>query len=310
MKHIIRSATGALVAGMIAVGCSTSPPAADVAAANTAIGNAGQAIDQAAADPHVAKYAQGELDGATDSLQKAKAVWNEKHDVQATTQLASAAQQRATAAQELANGRAAEDAAKVAAAERERAAAAEQAATPVAAPPAGEAKALAGFAFGAAKLPADAMPAIDELATNLKNNPGRVVVIEGHTDNVGSPDYNLTLAMQRAKAVRAALVRHGVESGRITIQSLGEQNPVASNDSSEGRRENRRAQVMIGGTQEEARMVGSSQGSTSATSSGAGEQSGQPVQSGQTGQTGQTGQSGQTGQTGQTGQSGQNGQSE
>ena len=72
MNHILRSATGAVVAGIIATGCSTSPPASEVAAARTAIGTAGQAIDQASADPHVAKYAPSELERATASLHKAK----------------------------------------------------------------------------------------------------------------------------------------------------------------------------------------------------------------------------------------------
>ena len=61
MKHIIRSTTGALAVAMIAAGCSTAPKASDVAAADSAIGNAGQAVDQAASDPHVAKYAPSEL---------------------------------------------------------------------------------------------------------------------------------------------------------------------------------------------------------------------------------------------------------
>jgi outer membrane protein OmpA-like peptidoglycan-associated protein len=311
MKHIIRSTAGALVAGMIAAGCSTSPPAADVAAANTAISNAGQAIDHAAADPHVAKYAPGELERATDSLQKAKSVWNQKHDVQATTQLASQAQQGATAAQELANTRAAEDAAKVAAAERERAEAAAAAAQASTQPPAAPSTAqqdLAGFASGKEKVPTNALPTIGELAAMAKNNPDSKVVIEGHTDNVGSPAYNQALAMSRAQAVRSALVRQGVDVSRITVRSLGEENPVASNDTREGRRENRRAQVIIGGTET---MVGSSQGG--ATSSGGGQsgetgQSGQSSQSGQSGQTGQSGQSGQSGQTGQSENNGQRGQ--
>jgi hypothetical protein len=114
--------------------------------------------------------------------------------------------------------------------------------------------------------------------------------------------------MSRAQAVRSALVRQGVDVSRITVRSLGEENPVTSNDTREGRRENRRAQVIIGGTET---MVGSSQGG--ATSSGGGQsgetgQSGQSSQSGQSGQSGQTGQSGQSGQTGQSENNGQRGQ--
>ena len=117
MNHILRSATGALVAGIIATGCATSPPSSEVAAARAAIDNAGQAVDHASADPHVAKYAPSELERATASLQKAKTAWNEKHDLTATQHFAYLAQQRAATAQEFANELAADEAVKVAAAE-------------------------------------------------------------------------------------------------------------------------------------------------------------------------------------------------
>jgi len=289
MKHIIRSTTGALVAGMIAAGCSTAPPANEVAAANTALSNAGQAVDRAAADPHVAKFTPSELDRATDSLQKAQAAWKDKHDLATTTQLAYIAQQRAATAQELARARASDEAVVVAAANRDQAIStlaerrAESAERATSTASTETPQGVAGFATGRSKLPPNSMAAINQLATTLKNNPGSKVVIEGHTDNVGGPKRNQTLGMERAQAVRSALVRQGVEVGRIEVRSQGEQNPVASNDTGLGRYENRRAQVIIG--EAGATMVGSSQGSTPATSSGSGEQSG--------GQNGQSAESGQ-----------------
>lgn len=284
MKHIIRSTTGAIVAGMIAAGCSTSPPASDVAAAQTAISNAGQAVDHAAADAHVAKYASSELERASDSLRKATAAWNDKHDLPATMHLAYLAQQRAATAQELANQRAAEEALTVAAAERDQAVsvAAAERSRKSSATTEQEQASLAGFATGAAKLPANAMPKIDELATTLKNNPDRHVMIEGHTDNVGSPGYNQALAMKRADTVRIALVKRGIDSSRIAVRSYGEANPLATNDTGLGRWENRSAQVIVGDT--DARMVGSSQGSGAATSSGQSEQGAQGGQKKQDGQ--------------------------
>lgn len=277
MKHIIRTAAGALAAGMFAAGCSSTPSASDQAAADTAIGNAAQAIDRAAGDPHVAKYASSELERANDSLGQAKTVWGDKHDLKATTHFAYLAQQRAATAQELANERVAEETIASASARRDRAVAmaaeARRAGRPAAVevPGTSSGQALPGFAFGKSKVPAHAKSAIGELATTLKNNPGQVVVIEGHTDSVGAPDYNHGLAMKRAEAVRAALVRDGVESSRITIQSQGEQNPIASNDTSAGRRENRRVQVMIGNTNETA--MGASQAGA-ATASGSGDEQG------------------------------------
>jgi outer membrane protein OmpA-like peptidoglycan-associated protein len=281
MKRVIRSTTAALVAGMIAAGCATSPPASDVAAANTAISNAGQAVDHARADPHVTKYASSELERATDSLQKAKTAWNDKHDLEATKHYAYLAQQRAATAQELANTRVAENTVAVAAAKRDQAVAAAQQrrAGPNATKPG-----LAGFASGTAKLPANAMPTVDQLAARLKNNPEIKVVIEGHTDNVGDPGYNQTLAMKRAEAVRSALVHQGIDPSRITVRSLGEQNPVASNDTGAGRRENRRADVIIGDMG--ATMTGSS-GAAGATSSGQSEQNKQNKQNKQSEQSGE-----------------------
>lgn len=307
MKHIIRTTTGALFVCMIAAGCKTSPPAADVAAANTALGNAGQTIDRAAADPHVAKYASSELERANDSLGKARRAWTDKHDLASTTHYAYMAQQRAATAEQLANQRAAEEAVAVAATNRDNAVAAlrmESHGKAVAVAPSAAQEDLAGFAFGKAKVPAKAKPAIGELANTLKNNPGQVVVVQGHTDNVGSPGYNHRLAVKRAQAVRAELVRQGVESSRITIQSEGEHNPIASNDTSAGRRENRRVEVMIGNTSESA--MGASQGG--ATSSGSGEQSGQSGQRGENPQGSQNMHDGQQGQGGQQSQSSQNDQ--
>jgi len=272
MKHIIRSTTGALAVAMIAAGCSTAPKASDVAAAESAIGNAGQAVDQAASDPHVAKYAPSELERASASLDQAKTAWSKKHDLKTTTHLAYIAQQRAATAQQLANERASEEVVRVAAVERDHAvqmAAARRPATPgteVAQ------EGLAGFASGKAKLPPNSARAINDLATTLRDHPDSKVVIEGHTDNVGSPTYNQTLAMKRAEAVRAALLRYKVDPSRILVGAHGETNPVASNDTSAGRRENRRVDVTIAGAESMAgtSQMGSSQGSTATTSSGGG----------------------------------------
>jgi outer membrane protein OmpA-like peptidoglycan-associated protein len=305
MKHIIRTGTGALLAGVIAAGCSTTPPASQVTAANNALGDAGQAIDHAAADPRVAQYAGSELERANASMGKAKAAWANKHDLQATEHYAYMARQRAATAQELANARAADGDMMAAASKRDTAVSrvvaerhAERASTME--------QDLAGFASGAARLPPNATRVIDQMVAALKENPGRKVVIEGHTDNVGKSRYNQGLAMERAQAVRSVLIRHGIEADRITVRSSGEGNPVASNDTSIGRKENRRAQVIIG-PDTESSMVGSSQGGA-ATSSGQGEQPAQGEQPGQEEQGSQGQQNGQDEQKGQSEHPGENGQ--
>jgi outer membrane protein OmpA-like peptidoglycan-associated protein len=277
MKHIIRSTSGALAAALIAAGCSTAPKASDVATAESAIGNAGQAVDQAASDPHVAKYAPSELERASASLDQAKAAWSKKHDLHATTHLAYIAQQRAATAQQLANERASEEVVTVAAAERDHAVHMAATAKPAATGTEVAQEELAGFASGKAKLPPNSARAINDLATTLKDNPDSKVVIEGHTDSVGSPTYNQALAMKRAEAVRAALLRYKIDPSRILVGAHGEANPVASNDTSAGRRENRRVDVTIAGAESIAggAQMGSSQGSTATTSSGGGGRKGQ-----------------------------------
>ena len=275
MKKLIRTSMSALVVGMFAAGCAHAPSASDQASAETAIGNAGQAIDRASSDPHVSKFAASELERASDDLSQAKAAWNDKHDLQTTQHMAYLAQQRALTAQELANGRAAEQtfAAEVGTRESavQRVTTQRQEAAVASAQPAEED--LTGFRFGAAKVPEKAKPVISELAAAANKDPNSKIVIEGHTDNVGPPSYNQALALSRAQAVRSALVREGVDVNRIEVRSLGEQNPVASNDTRAGRSENRRAQVMIG--EGGATAVGRSQGGSTGSSSGDDEQSGQ-----------------------------------
>ncbi len=264
MKNMIRSSSGALLVAMIAAGCASKPPASEVAAAETAIGNATQVVERAGADPHVTQYAGTELDRANGSLDQARQAWSKHHDVKAATHLAYIAQRRAATAEHLANARAAEETVKLAAVERDKAAA--MAAAERRGRPTRELmqEALTAFRSGSAKLPPSANDAINALAVNLRNNPEQVVVIEGHTDNVGKPAYNHKLAMQRAEAVRMALIRRGIDSSRITLRSLGEDTPVASNDTRMGRSENRRAQIIVGDM--EGTAMGSSQGG--ATGSG------------------------------------------
>jgi hypothetical protein len=83
--------------------------------------------------------------------------------------------------------------------------------------------------------------------------------------------------MRRAEAVRKALLRYKIDPGRILLGSQGESNPVASNDTPAGRRENRRVEITVAGAESVAgaSQMGSSQGSTATTSSGGGGRKGQ-----------------------------------
>ena len=86
---------------------------------------------------------------------------------------------------------------------------------------------------------------VARLGQFLRDYPDRRVLIEGHTDSVGSDAYNLNLSRQRADAVRAALLMQGIEATRIIAVGKGESFPVASNDTAAGRQENRRVEIVI-----------------------------------------------------------------
>jgi OmpA-OmpF porin, OOP family len=79
----------------------------------------------------------------------------------------------------------------------------------------------------------------------LKRNPDRKVLIEGHTDSIGSSEYNLQLSLLRAESVQSFLVGNGLPADRITAIGYGETRPEAPNDSATGRQQNRRVEVVI-----------------------------------------------------------------
>jgi len=101
------------------------------------------------------------------------------------------------------------------------------------------------FASGKANLLAGAMRTIDKLVEFLNENPDRRVLIEGHTDSVGSDEYNLRLSQQRADSVRMALLMRNISADRIISTGYGESTPVADNASEAGRQQNRRVEIII-----------------------------------------------------------------
>ena len=101
------------------------------------------------------------------------------------------------------------------------------------------------FDTGKATLKAGAYSTIDRLATVLKEDASRKVLIEGHTDSVGSDDFNQELSERRAGAVQAALFERGVEASQISTVGKGETTPVASNDDPGGRQQNRRVELVF-----------------------------------------------------------------
>jgi outer membrane protein OmpA-like peptidoglycan-associated protein len=87
---------------------------------------------------------------------------------------------------------------------------------------------------------------LEKVAKALQDSgPNTQIVVEGHTDSRGSPDYNLELSAQRAQQVRDFLVSRGIEPDRIRAQGLGLTRPVATNTTAEGRANNRRVEIVV-----------------------------------------------------------------
>ena len=77
--------------------------------------------------------------------------------------------------------------------------------------------------------------------------PSLHVAVEGHTDSVGSDDYNQQLSERRAQAVRDYFVQQGISSGNVEAHGFGKTEPIASNDTTEGRQQNRRVELILSG---------------------------------------------------------------
>jgi outer membrane protein OmpA-like peptidoglycan-associated protein len=101
------------------------------------------------------------------------------------------------------------------------------------------------FEFDKATLKPGVMQKLYPLVTFLREHPARQVVIEGHTDSIGSEAYNLDLSQRRAQAVRDFLIQNGINADQIVSRGLGKGVPVASNDTEAGRQLNRRVEITI-----------------------------------------------------------------
>ena len=101
------------------------------------------------------------------------------------------------------------------------------------------------FAFDKADLNASAQNSMDKIAAFLQKKQNRNLLVEGHTDSVGSDEYNQGLSEQRAASVKSALVKRGIASERIVTIGYGKKYPIASNDTAVGRQQNRRVEAII-----------------------------------------------------------------
>ncbi len=101
------------------------------------------------------------------------------------------------------------------------------------------------FEFDKAELKPESYPELDRVVALLQQYPNLKVEIAGHTDNVGSEEYNLRLSQKRAEAVVRYLVSKGIDPSRLIAKGYGESQPIASNDTEEGRALNRRVEFRI-----------------------------------------------------------------
>ncbi len=96
---------------------------------------------------------------------------------------------------------------------------------------------------------------LETLSETLQKYDDTNILIEGHTDNTGAEDYNQQLSDWRAEAVSRFINEKGVKNGRITMQGYGESQPIASNETAEGRQQNRRVEVAIYANKKMVRMA-------------------------------------------------------
>ncbi len=104
----------------------------------------------------------------------------------------------------------------------------------------------ATFAFNSDDLTAEARSEIEGFLSDLQETEDAVFLVAGHTDNLGLENYNYELGQRRASSVARYLLSHrGIDPSRVTAVSYGESSPLADNSTGEGRRRNRRVEILV-----------------------------------------------------------------
>jgi outer membrane protein OmpA-like peptidoglycan-associated protein len=247
-----------LIAVAILSGCSSVPQ-------NSSLVEAHSLYSSAQSNPDITNQAALELNDASISLKKADAAFAEDADDPKINQLAYIAKQQVGIAEETAKRKTAELAvtnaeakrnevrldARTAETERNQATIAEQQrqldALNAKKTDRGMVITLGDVLFntGRSELSPNGVRNVQKLADFLAQFPEEKVLIEGHTDSVGSDSYNQGLSDQRASSVRSALMNMGISSERVAARGYGEAFPVASNDSASSRQLNRRVEIIL-----------------------------------------------------------------
>jgi len=101
------------------------------------------------------------------------------------------------------------------------------------------------FENNSPRLTPESVSTVDTLMTVLRAYPGVAVALVGHTDSAGDPSSNKKLSLARADAVKDVMVKGGIDGARITVAGYGEENPVAPNETAQGRALNRRLELVV-----------------------------------------------------------------
>ena len=101
------------------------------------------------------------------------------------------------------------------------------------------------FAVNSSVLQSQAKLNIDKLSVILNKYPDTNILVTGHTDSDGSEPFNQTLSEQRAKSVSDYMLSRGIPTARLSITGLGEKDPVATNDTAIGKKQNRRVEIAV-----------------------------------------------------------------
>jgi OOP family OmpA-OmpF porin len=112
------------------------------------------------------------------------------------------------------------------------------------------------FNFDKSELRPDAKAELDDLVARLHAANVDEITVVGHTDSIGTDQYNQKLSERRANAVKAYLVAQGMSAEKIQAEGKGEREPVADNKTKQGRQENRRVDIQVQGTSTQPEVVG------------------------------------------------------
>lgn len=102
------------------------------------------------------------------------------------------------------------------------------------------------FDVGRSDIKGNFAPVLDRFAASLRANQSTDVRIVGHTDNTGSDAVNNPLSLDRAASTRNYLTGRGIDGRRISIEGMGERQPIATNETADGRSRNRRVEIYVG----------------------------------------------------------------